>query len=125
METEKNIQNNQKRNGNFILTPASDIYETKDEYLMKMEMPGVSRENISITVDNNELAVEGRIDETVPGNDKLKFAEYSLHNYRRVFTVGDDIDRSKIDAVLENGILTLKLHKAEEAKPKKIEVKVS
>jgi len=124
MVTEKNLRTDEYKNEEYVLTPAADIYETKEEYRLKLEMPGVSRDDLSVTLDNNELIIEGKVHDTVPESSTLKYAEYSLYNYYRAFRVGEDIDRNTIDATLENGILTLTLHKAEEAKPKKIEVKV-
>jgi len=125
MVTEKKLRTDEYKNEEYVLTPAADIYETKEEYRLKLEMPGVSREDLSVTLDNNELIIEGKVHDTIPETGKLKYAEYSLYNYYRAFRVGEDIDRNKIDATLENGILTLTLHKAEEAKPKKIEVKIA
>ena len=125
MTTGKKLRTDEYCNEECVLTPAVDIYETKEEYRLKLEMPGVSKDDLSVTMDNNELVIEGKVHESVPENSKLKYAEYSLYNYHRKFRVGNDIDRNKIDATLENGILTLVLHKSEEAKPKKIEVKVA
>jgi len=124
MTTEKSIKNDNYRSDERVLTPAADIYETKDEYRLKLEMPGVTKDGITVTLDNNELTIEGTINDNVPGNRELKYAEYSLYNYYRKFRVGEDIDRNKIDATLDGGVLTVVLHKSEEAKPRKIDVKV-
>lgn len=124
MVTEKNSSKEVKSGEERVLSPAADIYETKDEYRLKLEMPGVEKDGITVTLDKNELTIEGKIKDSVPDNRELKYAEYSLYNYYRQFRVGEDINREKIEATLDNGILTVILHKAEEAKPRKIEVKV-
>lgn len=109
----------------YLLTPAADIYETKDDYSMMLEMPGVTRENLTITIDNDELEIEGKVSDAAPEGKELKYSEYRLYDFYRKFRVGDDIDRNRIDATLENGVLKLVLHKVEAVKPKKIEVKIN
>ena len=114
-----------ERSSSQMLTPAADIYETRDEYTMMLEMPGVTKENLTITIDNDELEIEGKVSDIAPEGKELKYSEYRLYDFYRKFRVGDDIDRNKIDATLENGVLKLVLHKVEAVKPKKIEVKVN
>jgi len=105
-----------------IQVPPIDIYETDNEYLLKAEMPGVSRDNLEITLNNNELQINGKVD--VDGkDDNLKYSEFLLYNYNRKFIVGDNINVNGITANLENGILTLVLPKSERVKPRKIEIK--
>jgi len=104
------------------LVPPSDIFETPDEYSLKLEMPGVMRENLDITLDNDELMIRGRIGGEKEETMELKYSEYTLHDYERKFMVGNDIDRDSIHANLENGVLTLTLRKRESVKPKKIEI---
>lgn len=102
-----------------VQTPLADIYETSDIYSVKLEMPGVAKENLNIVIENDELKITA--DTTAEQNDSdLKYAEFVLKKYSRTFRIGNDIDRNKIDAKLENGILSLTLHKSEEVKPKKI-----
>ena len=124
MVTEKNISKEVNRSDERVLSPAADIYETRDEYRLKLEMPGVEKDGVTVTLDKNELTIEGKIQDAVPDNRELQYAEYPLFNYYRKFRVGEDINREKIEASLDSGILTVILHKAEEAKPRKIEVKV-
>ncbi len=101
--------------------PLADIYENDDIYSLKLEMPGIGKENLNIVIDNDELKITAET--SIEENDKdLKYAEFYAKNYSRIFRVGNDINRDKIEARLENGILTLILHKSEEVKPKKITV---
>lgn len=106
----------------YVIVPPADIYETENEYVIKADMPGVSRENLEITLEKDNLEISGKVQES--GNqDKLRYAEYRLHNYSRSFVVGDGINREGISASLENGVLTLTLPKSERVKPRKIEIK--
>lgn len=107
-----------------VIVPAVDIYETENEFVVKADMPGVKKENLEISIEQNHLEINGRVEngETKDGN--AKYSEYNLYDYHRVFTVGDSIKRDAIVANLENGVLTLTLPKSEEVKPKKIEIKV-
>jgi len=107
----------------YCLVPPVDIYETDNEYVLKADMPGVSKEHIEITFNNNELEINGKIDEAYTSSDNLTYREFTLCNYNRKFLVSDKINVEGITATLENGVLTVTLPKREEAKPKKIEIK--
>lgn len=120
MMTEKSIKNSTESSKAFII-PLADIYETDELYSVKLEMPGVQKENLDIVIDNDELKItaESSIDE----NEKaVRYAEFIVQNYSRTFRIGNDIDRNRVDARLENGILALTLHKSEAVKPKKITI---
>lgn len=106
----------------YVIVPPADIYETENEYVIKADMPGVSRENLEITLEKDNLEISGKVRES-GSQDTLRYAEYRLHNYNRSFVVGDGIKRDGISASLENGVLTLTLPKSEHVKPRKIEIK--
>ncbi|MDY6969365.1 MAG: Hsp20/alpha crystallin family protein [Spirochaetota bacterium] len=108
-----------------VIVPLADIYETENEYVIKADMPGIKKENVDITINDNILEIKGTIDESVQNQQKMKYSEYKLHNYHRSFTVGNNIDSNKISANMDNGVLTLSLTKKEEAKPKKIAIEVN
>jgi len=107
-----------------VLVPPVDIYETENEYVIKAEMPGVKKDELEITLEKDELEINGKLNGNMPDEKNLKYSEFKLFNYHRKFNVGDTIDRNALKASLENGILTLNLPKKEEIKPKKIEIKV-
>ena len=111
-------------NQEYVVVPPADIYETENEFVIKAEMPGVNKDGINVTLDNNELEITGKINSNLPDEKNLKYSEFRLHNYQRKFNVGETIDRNTLSAKLEDGILTLTLPKREEVKPKKIEVRV-
>jgi HSP20 family protein len=119
MMTEKNLTRTDEPKKVYHV-PLADIYETGDLYSIKLEMPGIAKENLNVVIDENELRITAEA--AVAEEKDLKYAEFYTRNFSRTFRIGNDIDRSKIDAKLENGILTLVLHKSEEVKPRKIAI---
>ncbi len=102
-------------------TPPANILETEDGYVMEAEMPGVGKDGLEVTVENNELMIVGRRgDSALPGEPVYR--ESRQLDYKRVFDLDPDIDAAKITAKMEQGILTLTLPKAERVKPRKIAV---
>jgi len=116
----ENRNASQQRSEQFA-TPAASVIEDNDAYLLNVEMPGVNKEGLEISVENNELRIIGR--RTSPEiNGTLVHRESRSENFRRVFELDPSIDTSKISARIEQGILTLRLPKAEQVKPRKITV---
>jgi HSP20 family protein len=108
------------RNERFITPPAS-VSETSEGYLLELEMPGVSKDGLEISIENNELSIVGR--RSNPAIDgTLVHRESRPHNYRRSFEIDPSIDNRKIVARINQGVVTLTLPKAEEVKPRKIAV---
>ncbi len=107
--------------GKYYL-PYTDIYETADALVVLMEMPGVEKQNIEIKLEKNQLSVEGHIDFERYQNYKPAYTEYNVGHFSRSFTVSSEIDKPNIDAKIADGVLTLRLPKAKEATPRKVEV---
>jgi HSP20 family protein len=104
-----------------FVTPVANILETADGYLLEAEMPGVAKDGLEVTVENGELVIVGRrAGKELPGT--ALYRESRALDYRRVFDLDPSIDTSKITAKMEQGILTLTLPKAEEVKPRRIQV---
>jgi HSP20 family protein len=118
------VKNDNNSRNERVLVPLADIHETADQYTLKLEMPGVIRDKLEITMENDELEIRGSVDPYKPENKELKYSEFSQHDYFRRFTVGNDIDRDKISAAFEDGVLTLVLLKHESVKPRKIAINV-
>jgi HSP20 family protein len=108
------------RGGYF--TPRVDILETADELTLLADMPGVKPEDADIRFENGELTVHGRCAARLDGVQPL-LAEYGVGNYYRAFTITLDVDADKISAEMKQGVLTVRLPKAEKVKPRKIAVK--
>jgi HSP20 family protein len=101
------------------LTPAVDITSSENGYLLRAELPGVDKEGLEITVDKEKLTIVGH--RKIPAsNGKALHREIRTHDYRRVYQLDPSIDTGKINARLDQGILTLTLPKAEAVKPLKI-----
>jgi HSP20 family protein len=102
--------------------PATDIYETDEALTVVMEMPGVERKDISVSLENDVLRVEGRIDFTKYEGLEPVYTEYNVGHFTRAFTLSSRIDQNGISAQVENGVLTLTLPKAKEAQPRRIAI---
>ena len=110
----------QRRAEQFV-TPVASVVEDGDAYLLKVEMPGVEKEGLEISVENNELTITGRRDlAQIEGT--LIHRESRTEDFRRVFELDPSIDTSRISARIDQGFLTLTLPKAEQVKPRKIAV---
>ncbi len=105
-----------------VYVPNTDIYEKEDALLIRCDMPGVTLENVSINLDNNELEIVGTPTDSVKDDLSLLSGEYGIGVFRRKFSIPQLIDRDKIRASLKDGVLDIELPKAEEAKPRKIEI---
>ena len=104
----------------FIAPPAS-VVEAGDGYRLELEMPGVAKEGLDISVENNELVIIGR--RSFPKiQGTLIHHESRSENFRRAFELDPSIDGNKISAKIEQGLVTLTLPKAEHVKPRKITV---
>jgi HSP20 family molecular chaperone IbpA len=105
------------------VTPPVDIYENGDGLVVKADLPGVAKENLDVRVENNLLTIRGKPSHIAPG--EAVYREYELVNFFRQFELNERVDQSKISAELQHGVLSLRLPKAEEAKPRKIDVKIA
>jgi HSP20 family protein len=123
-ETQQRPAQTTAQNGRGFVTPPANIAATENEYLVELEMPGVNKEGLEVTVEGNELTIIGRRATDVPEGE-LCYSESEQADFRRVFELGPDVDTSKITAEMKQGILKLRLPKSEKAKPKQIEVKVA
>lgn len=103
------------------LTPQANIFETKESYVLEAEMPGVNKDGLELTVENNELTIIGRRTDPALAAEVV-YRESREMDFRRVFDLDPSIDTEKITAKIENGVLTLTLPKAESVKPRKIKV---
>jgi HSP20 family protein len=102
--------------------PAADIYETPDSYVLSLDMPGARKERISLTLDRGMLEVSAEVEPRHEESATLLRREILTEGYRRSFTLGEGIDRESVDARFEDGVLTVKLFKSPEAKPREIRI---
>jgi HSP20 family molecular chaperone IbpA len=102
--------------------PSADIYETDEALIVLMEMPGVERKDISISLENDVLTVQGQIDFSKYEGMEPVYTEYMVGHYTRSFTLSRKIDQEHIEAQVQDGVLTLTLPKAKEAQTRRITV---
>lgn len=102
------------------VTPKVNITETQDRYVVEAEFPGVNKEGLDVSLDNNELTIVGHRQSNTSGN--LLYRESHSADFRRVFELDPSVDAAKISAKIEQGILTLTLPKTEQVKPRRISV---
>lgn len=102
------------------VTPAVAIYEDTDGYTIEAELPGVAKDGVHITVENGELTFTGT-KRAHPAGDRI-YGEAADADYRRVFDLDPAVDSGKITARMDQGLLTLRLPKAQDKKPRRIDV---
>ena len=109
--------------GARVYMPMTDIVETDDGVTLMLEMPGVAADDVDVTLEKRVLTIRGKVQAARPETLQLAYAEYGEGDYERAFTLSDDFDPDKIEAVVANGVLTLTLPRVAEAQPRKIAVK--
>jgi HSP20 family protein len=105
-----------------VFVPVTDIFETAEALTVVLEMPGVDRNNLEASVEDDVVTIEGRIDFSKYEGMQPVYTEYNVGHYARSFEISDKIDQSKISARMKDGVVTIVLPKAEQAKPRKIQV---
>ena len=107
-------------------TPALDVHEDKDQYTVSLELPGLKREDISVQIEDGDLVISGeRKSETVSENTEVHRQERFYGKFTRTISLAADVKADQVKAAYKDGILTVSLPKAEEAKPKQIDVSVN
>ena len=102
--------------------PATDIFESEAALSIVMEMPGTDKGDLDVSVEDGILYVEGRVNFDKYEGLQPVYTEYNIGHYRRSFQLSNTIDQSQISAEMKDGVLTLVLPKAAEAKPRRITV---
>lgn len=105
------------------LEPAVDAWRDAEGVGIELEMPGVDRDSVEIQVERDVLTVVGHGAEFDNGDRQLSYQEYRVGDYRRVFTLPDDVDRNRVEATMDKGVLRIRLPLTEAAKPRRIDVK--
>lgn len=114
--------------GNYVTSwsPRADVIENSESYVIKAELPGVNKNDVKITLRENVLTIKGeKKHEKEEKDHNLHRVERSYGSFERSFSLPSNVKSDKIDAAYKDGVLTVTLPKAEEAKPKEIEVKAA
>jgi len=105
-------------------TPAVDVVEHADAYVLRAELPGVAREDISVEVKENRLVLSGKKDAVQSGEEgKYRYVESRHGAFSRSFELPRNVKSDAIEATYKDGTLTLRIPKADEAKPKTVEIR--
>jgi HSP20 family molecular chaperone IbpA len=100
--------------------PAADIYETEEQVVLEFDMPGVSSDNVELMVEKGTLTVTGKAGPEESGT--AVYRETHVGDYRRTFSLSEDVDADDIHADMKAGVLTVRIPKPEKAKPKRIAI---
>ena len=105
------------------IRPLVDIFETADGITLQADMPGVSKEGLNLRVDGTSMVVEGTIGIVPDQKMSALYADVRSTLYRRSFVLGNELETANIDANLKDGVLTIRIPKRPELRPRKIEVR--
>ncbi len=108
-----------------VVRPVADIHETKEGATVLVDLPGVNHKSLDVNVDNDVLTIEGHVDLQTPDDLNPTFMDVRAGKFSRKFTLSAELDSSKIDAHLKDGVLKLVIPRSEKHKPRKVEVKAA
>ena len=115
------IENGEPLSEGLYFSPDVDISETDEAVVLYMDLPGVTTKDVNIDFKEGILSMSAKVD-SLPTHFRSIYSEYQIGGYHRRFNIGSSLDPSKIEAKMNNGMLTLTVPKAEEHKPRKIEI---
>lgn len=123
-EVSKTTQQQPSRNEAALMPPV-DVIEDAAGITLFADLPGVSKDKLSLQVEGDALTIEGEVSLPTPEGLEASYAEVGLPRYRRVFTLSKELDAGKVSAELNHGVLKLRIPKAEHAKPRRIEIQAA
>lgn len=124
---ERNVQQRPQdaaERGTPFVVPPVDVFENESGITLLADLPGASRERLGVRVDGDNLFIEATAAPSGPDDMELVYGEAQIPSYRRQFTLSRELDASRIEAALKDGVLRLTIPKLEEARPRRIEVRV-
>jgi HSP20 family molecular chaperone IbpA len=114
-----------ERESMLVLVPAADVFEEADGITLQLDMPGVTKERLNLQADRNTLLIEGTVRLDVPDGMTALYADVRSTQYRRSFVLSDELESDKAEASLKDGVLTVRIPKRAELRPRRIEVRVA
>jgi HSP20 family molecular chaperone IbpA len=105
------------------IRPSVDIFEDKTGITVQADMPGVSKDRLDVHIDSDSLSIEGKADIRMPEGMEALYADVRSTRYQRSFSLSSELDGNKVEASLKDGVLTLRIPKREQYKPRKIGVR--
>ena len=119
----KAVSESKSKEQERAIRPAVDIFEDDTGITLHADMPGVSKDRLNLQIDGESLSIEGEVDLPVPQGMDAVYADVRARRYRRSFSLSRELDGDNIEASLKDGVLSLRIPKHEEHKPRKIEVR--
>ena len=113
------------REQELVLAPAVDVFENSHGITVQAEMPGVSKDRLNIQADRNSLLIEGDMVIDMPAGIEALYADVQATKYRRSFVLSGELETDQIEANLKDGVLTVRIPKRAEFRPRKVEVRTS
>jgi HSP20 family protein len=113
------------RNDDRAMLPRVDVLEDDSGITLLADLPGVPRDKLELKVEGDTLWIEGVVTQALPDRLEAVYAEVRVPRYRRTFTLSRELDTSKVDANLKDGVLTLRIPKQAHAQPRRIEVRAA
>jgi HSP20 family protein len=105
-----------------LYLPRVDIYGTKDSIVLIADMPGVDEKSVDVIIDKHVLKLTGTVRTTKYEGHSIAYAEYDDGDYERKFTISEEVDQDRIDAIIKDGVLHLTLHKVDHFQTRKIAI---
>jgi len=105
------------------MRPPVDVFEDADGLTLLADLPGVSKERLDIRVERDTLIVEGDVQIPLPDQMQAVYADIRSTHYQRRFALSDELETEKIEASLKDGVLTVRIPKRAETKPRRVEVR--
>ena len=106
-----------------VIVPPVDVFENESGITLLADLPGVARDQLGVRVDGETLTIEATASVESPKDMQLAWSEAQYPSYRRSFTLSRELDTSRVEATLKDGVLRLSIPKLEEARPRRIEVR--
>jgi len=112
-----------EREPGVVMIPPADVFEDADGITLQLDMPGVARDRLNLQTDKNSLLIEGTAQLDMPQGMAALYADVRSTFYRRSFVLSDELQTDKTEANLKDGILTVRIPKRAEVRPRRIEVR--
>ena len=122
-QTNENRNLTQKKTAEAALMPPVDVIEDASGITLYADLPGVPKDRLALQLEADSLTIEGEMELDMPAQMESSHVEVKLPRYRRVFTLSRELDSEKASAECKNGVLKLRIPKAEHAQPRRIESK--
>jgi HSP20 family molecular chaperone IbpA len=120
---ESNEVQRAEREASLVMQPPADVFEDADGITLQLDMPGVSKDRLNVQANKNTLLIEGNAHIDMPAGIAALYADVRSTSYRRSFVLSDELEADKTEASLKDGVLTVRIPKRAEVRPRRIDVR--